>query len=115
MLYVICVGLQSLKTLIHMMIRQNQVKPFKILLKEGLIYLIKKFKIVNATVEYKPGHHALKIVFLLTTIVKKANANIEKNEESQYMVLRNYLLYSVRRKNTRINISIEAIIKYIAI
>ena len=62
--------------MIHGVVWKNQVDKFKNLLHEGSIYILKNFKVVPASAQYRPVTNKYRIIFLLITSVKRIEVPI---------------------------------------
>ena len=62
----------------HATIRKNLVAKFKHLLSEGFLYSIKNLKVVASKGQYKPLSNENKLLFLVTTSLKKLEEGIVK-------------------------------------
>ncbi|XP_062101015.1 replication factor A protein 1-like [Humulus lupulus] len=66
------------ENLMHATIGKNLVTKLKHLLSEGCLYSIKNLKVVASTGEYKPLSNENKLLFLVTTSLKKLEEGIVK-------------------------------------
>ncbi|XP_075104274.1 replication protein A 70 kDa DNA-binding subunit D-like [Nicotiana tabacum] len=64
------------ETLIHATINKNLVNKYKNLLSEGSIYVIKNFKVSEASGLYRPVTSTYKISFFLTTALQELREGI---------------------------------------
>ncbi|KAJ9555976.1 hypothetical protein OSB04_010590, partial [Centaurea solstitialis] len=91
------VFIDEMGTLMATTIRKNLVSKFKHLLKEGLVYSVKNFKVVRNSGDYRVVNSEFKIIFTLLTTVKR----VEENEPS--IPLHGFEYGKEKTVNTRVN------------
>ncbi|KVI04488.1 protein of unknown function DUF223 [Cynara cardunculus var. scolymus] len=104
------VFIDEMGTLMATTIRRNLVSKFKHLLKEGLVYTVKNFKVVVNSGAYRVVNSKFKITFTLLTTIKREDNNTPSIRCTDFNILMRrrltlgYKLHFVVKDDTDYNI-----------